>query len=126
MNLGTMLDGEIRDMISTGNDQQSNGGDDPTRKKKKSLSQTVKGKILNGTKRIYNNKNMFKEMGEQESLLDIMKKQNIHGKQKIDTTIPAALEKGGGKISVNTASSVRAKLNQAKHDGEVLQNPRTS
>ena len=63
---------------------------------------------------------MFKEMGEQESLLDIMKKQNIHGKQKIDTTIPAALEKGGGKISVNTASSVRAKLNQAKHDGEVL------
>ena len=32
--LGTMLDGEIRDMISTGNDQQSNGGDDPTRKKK--------------------------------------------------------------------------------------------
>jgi hypothetical protein len=126
--IGNMLDNEIRNMVSTGNDKDGhvesghghghgNGNALPNARSKANnkSSQSVKERILSGTKRIYNNKSMFKEMGEQETLLDIMKRQNkLQYQDKKITTIPAALEKGGGMISVNAASSVRSKLNDAK------------
>ncbi len=126
-NIGTLIDGEIREMVSSGHDRGQTvdgdfGGGTGGGAKKKNNNQNVKERILSGTKRIYNNKNMFKEMGEQDTLLDIMKRQNNTNRKDSgrESTIPAALEKGGGQISVNTASSVRTKLSKAKKDGEVL------
>jgi hypothetical protein len=116
--VGNMIDEEIRERQSTGPGLGSVGHDSVGGKKKKE-SQSVKERILDGTKRIYNNKNMFKEMAEPESLLEIMKRKGAGQGDKKVSTIPLALERGGGQISVNTASTVRSKLISArdKDDG---------
>jgi len=118
--VGNMLDNEIRDRITTGRDtheeaSKSKKGGETQRKS----NQTVKEKILNGTKRVYNNKSMFKEMSQPETLLEMMKRTGKGASsEKRETTIPTALDKGGGQISVNTASTVRSKLLAARDEGE--------
>jgi len=62
---------------------------------------------------------MFKEMKEPETLLEMIKRTGKGGgSEKRETTIPAALDRGGGRISVNTASTVRSKLLAARDEGE--------
>ncbi len=57
---------------------------------------------------------MFKEMAEPETLLQMMKRKGAGQGEKHTSTIPLALEKGGGQISVVTASMVRSKLLNAQ------------
>ncbi len=116
--VGDMVDSEIRDRLA--NSAMPTGAAKHGSKDADShgVLKSVKERILSTTKRVYNNKSMFKEMQEPESLLDIMKKGKFGKSEKVVSTIPAALEKGGGQISKNTASTVRSKLIAARNEEE--------
>ncbi len=117
--VGNMVDSEIRDRLTTGRDTQDDSRKISRKEDGVVKQKSVKEKILNGTKRIYNNKSMFKEMSQPETLLEMMKRTGKGGSnEKRETTIPNALDKGGGQISVNTASTVRSKLLAARDEGE--------
>jgi hypothetical protein len=136
-NIGSVLDGQIRDMEQRGQVEPGNvrapglglvdspydagdalhvgEGSGDVKKKKKKVS--VKTRILTDTKRIYNNKKAFGDMGIEEEGEKLRKAASAKNAKNEPTevsnmmgTIPQPLDKGGGQASRNAASSVQRKL----------------